>query len=266
MRSRRRARSRLWVAISAARPVWRTRSSSVFEHALAGRVVEVAGRLVAEQDLGVVGERAGDRDALLLAAREPRRPVSGARREADLLEKRRRLFPRLPARRRGDHLRQHDVFERREFRQQVVKLVDEADFGAAQQRSAVHRRGGRNPLRRSAPPRRRGAPSRPATCSRVDFPAPDGPTSATISPGSQREIDPIQHASSVPACLKTRRTPRSSSAAPSAIRRSFVAQGLDRVEPRRAPGRIERSEERQSERHRHDRGDFTSGRSAPGSG
>src|ERR1700682_494698 len=38
------------------------------QDALAGRVIEVAGRLVAEQDPGVVGERPGDRDALLLAA------------------------------------------------------------------------------------------------------------------------------------------------------------------------------------------------------
>ena len=30
----------------------------------------------------------------------------------------------------ADHLRQHDVFERGEFRQQPVRLVDEADIGA----------------------------------------------------------------------------------------------------------------------------------------
>jgi hypothetical protein len=53
------------------------------QYALAGRVVEVASRLVAEQDLGAIGERAGDRDPLLLAAGEPRRPVSGTRRQAD---------------------------------------------------------------------------------------------------------------------------------------------------------------------------------------
>jgi len=53
------------------------------QDALAGRVVEIAGRLVAEQDPRVVGERPGDRDALLLAAGEPRRPVPGPRREAD---------------------------------------------------------------------------------------------------------------------------------------------------------------------------------------
>ena len=31
----------------------------------------------------------------------------------------------------ADHLRQHDVFERGEFRQQPVRLIDEADIGAA---------------------------------------------------------------------------------------------------------------------------------------
>jgi hypothetical protein len=64
-------------------------------------VVEVASRLVAEQDLGVVGERAGDRDTLLLAAREARRAVPGTRREADPLEQPGRPFPGPPALRRS---------------------------------------------------------------------------------------------------------------------------------------------------------------------
>ena len=54
------------------------------QHAFAGRLIEIAGWFVAEQDLGVVGERAGDRDALLLAARETCRAMPGARCEADL--------------------------------------------------------------------------------------------------------------------------------------------------------------------------------------
>src|SRR5260370_1438198 len=37
---------------------------------------------------------------------------------------------------------------------------------------------------RTAPPS--GRSNRPATCSIVDLPAPDGPTSATISPGASR--------------------------------------------------------------------------------
>ena len=42
---------------------------------LAGRFVELAGRLVREQQRRPVGERAGDRDALHFAARQLRRPV-----------------------------------------------------------------------------------------------------------------------------------------------------------------------------------------------
>ncbi len=49
----------------------------------AGRAVEIAGRFVRQQDRRVVGERAGDRDALLLAARELRRVVMAAAREPD---------------------------------------------------------------------------------------------------------------------------------------------------------------------------------------
>ena len=48
--------------------------------------VEVPGRLVGEQDLRVVGERARDRHALLFAARELLRPVRLPAAEADLLE------------------------------------------------------------------------------------------------------------------------------------------------------------------------------------
>jgi hypothetical protein len=59
--------------------------------------------------------------------------VPGARRKPNLIEESGRLFPRLSARHCGDHLRQHDIFERREFRQQMMELVDEADGGASQQ-------------------------------------------------------------------------------------------------------------------------------------
>jgi hypothetical protein len=43
-----------------------------------------------------------------------------------------RLAPGKP----GDHLRQHDIFERRKFRQQMMELIDEADL-AAPQRGAL---------------------------------------------------------------------------------------------------------------------------------
>ena len=45
------------------------------EHVLGGARVEIAGRLVGQQDARRVGDRARDRDALLLAAGELRRAV-----------------------------------------------------------------------------------------------------------------------------------------------------------------------------------------------
>ncbi len=54
----------------------------------AGVRVEVAGRLVGEQQLGLVDERARDRDALLLASRKLTRHVCGARREPDPRQRR----------------------------------------------------------------------------------------------------------------------------------------------------------------------------------
>ena len=56
------------------------------EH-LAGRVrVEVARRLVGDQEPRAIGERGAERDALLLSARELRRPGVGAVEQPDALE------------------------------------------------------------------------------------------------------------------------------------------------------------------------------------
>ena len=45
------------------------------EHVVGGARVEIAGRLVGQQDARRIGDRARDRDALLLAAGQLRRPV-----------------------------------------------------------------------------------------------------------------------------------------------------------------------------------------------
>ena len=58
--------------------------------------VEIAGRLVRQHDRRIVGERARQRDPLLLAARQLRRIVMGAAGQADLFEQR----PGAAARRR----------------------------------------------------------------------------------------------------------------------------------------------------------------------
>src|SRR5207302_2882200 len=76
-----------------------------------------------------------DRDALLLAAGETRRTVRLARAEADQGEKAARPLACRAARDARDHLRQHDVLESREFRQEVMELVDEAEMPATDRRA-----------------------------------------------------------------------------------------------------------------------------------
>src|SRR5262245_55867946 len=92
-----------------------------------------------------------------------------------------------------------------------------------------------------------GRSSRPATCSNVDFPAPEGPTSATLCPLTRRSVMPCSTSRLSPACRKVRTTSWSSSTG------SLIAERLDRIEPCRTPGRIERCQERETESH----GDYT---------
>ena len=56
------------------------------EHVVGGVRVEISGRLVGQQDARRIGDRARDRDPLLLAARELRRPVRQALLEPEIVE------------------------------------------------------------------------------------------------------------------------------------------------------------------------------------
>ena len=157
----------------------------------ARRAVEVAGRLVGQQDRRVVRERPRDRHALLLAARELRRVVMAAVRQA----RPRRAAPRARAPRAGHardlHRHQH-VLERRQRRDQVKELEDEADLLAAQPRERVlaERRDVDAVDRRCVP--LVGA-SRPAISpSSVDLPLPDGPVIATTLPSGTEQIERVQ--------------------------------------------------------------------------
>ena len=98
----------------------------------AGAGVERAGRLVGEDDLGPRHERARDGDPLLLAARELARQVLEAVTQAD--GARRSVEPRLVGLLAGERQRQQDVLRRRERRDQVVLLEDEAEPVTPQQR------------------------------------------------------------------------------------------------------------------------------------
>ncbi len=94
--------------------------------------IEVAGRLVREQHARRIRHRARDRDALLLAARELGGAMGDAIAEAEIAENLLGTLDGLGLLQAADHLRHHDVLQRREFRQQPVRLVDEADIGPAQ--------------------------------------------------------------------------------------------------------------------------------------
>src|SRR5579884_4118126 len=94
-----------------------------------------------------------------------------------------------------------------------------------------------------------GDSNKPATCSKVDLPAPDGAISATDWPDYRARSTPRRISSSVsppPKCFSTACS-HSAGVAP-----SFIAQRLDRIEPRRPPGWIERGGERQRHGHDHD--------------
>ena len=58
----------LWVTIRKPQPVRATRSRASAEHVIRGRLVEIAGGLVGEQQQRLYRQRAADRDPLLLAA------------------------------------------------------------------------------------------------------------------------------------------------------------------------------------------------------
>ena len=83
---------------------------------LAGRVIELAGRLVGEQQARAVGQRAGNRDALRLTAGQLGGPVVAAVREPDVVEKLRGALPPIRARHPGLGLRHLHVLGRGQHR------------------------------------------------------------------------------------------------------------------------------------------------------
>src|SRR6185369_9585940 len=85
---------------------------------------------------------------------------------------------------------------------------------------------------------------RPTACSRVDLPEPDGPRSATISPGFTSRLTPRRTSMVVPPWVKLRLRSRVTSAA------SLIAKHLDRIGVRR-PTRREQGR-REDQQHGND--------------
>ena len=147
---------------------------------MTGLRIEVAGGLVGKDNDRLVGERARDRDALLLSAGQLRRIVMAAILEADFDQQiacaGRRVAPA------GDFHRHQNVLERRQRRDEMKGLKDEPDLRAAQPRQFVFAETsdvGPVDQNRSASTGRRARRSGPSS---VDLPLPDGPTIASRCP------------------------------------------------------------------------------------
>ena len=145
----------------------------------AGVRVECRERLVEQEHGRVARERPRERDALPLAPREIAGPCAGEVRDPEALEQ---LVDPLPA-------AEGDVAADVEVREERVLLEDEPDR-AALRRQVDPRRGVEPGVRRRARSRPRSGRSSPAIArSTLDFPAPDGPTSASVSRPSSRSSE-----------------------------------------------------------------------------
>ena len=93
--------------------------------------------------------------------------------------------------RRVEH-RQLDVFDRARPRQQIVGLEDEAQAPAADVGALVGSQVTRRRAFEAVGSRASAGRASPTMCMNVDLPEPDGPMTATNSPGSIVEIDAAQ--------------------------------------------------------------------------
>ena len=129
---------------------------------------------------GSATEGAGQRHALLLAARELAGIVAEAVAEADRAQRRLGAVEGVGAA--GEFQRDRDVLQRRHGRDQVEGLEHDADMVAAEarQRVLVHAPRGRGRRRASGPPVGRSSPA--SSIISEDLPEPEGPTRPTASP------------------------------------------------------------------------------------
>src|SRR4051812_24838191 len=103
------------------------------DDALSGPRVEVARGLVGEQQRRTRDQRPRDRDALALASRKRRGPRRSLVREPDALERLARAASRV-GHTVAEEVRQQDVLQRAERREQVEALEDEPDLRVPQRR------------------------------------------------------------------------------------------------------------------------------------
>ena len=173
------------------------------------RDVERRDRLVGDDHVGIAGERAGDGDALLLAAGELARLAAGEiRRQLDHLQQTRGLRSRasLPTRPAQPPQRRGRWRSRRVARVERAVGVLEHHLQLAQRRAsavldAVPADLGAARARRWPPV----AVSRPvSTLARVDLPQPDSPTMASVRAFAADKIDVVERPHRRPAPVRSR--------------------------------------------------------------
>src|SRR6266852_446723 len=99
-----------------------------FKNRVRRSAVEVSGRLVCQQDLGLGDERPGQSYTLLLTAGKLSGTMMRALLQTYLVQPPRSLSLRCLPRHFPQQKRHGHVFQRRKFRQQVVELPDETEF------------------------------------------------------------------------------------------------------------------------------------------
>ena len=97
------------------------------QNLVASLLIKIAGRLIGKQERWGKDESPGERSPLLLSTRELSRPVINPRAETDPAEQLTRLRPGGASVISANQHRHHNIFKRREFREKVMELKDEAD-------------------------------------------------------------------------------------------------------------------------------------------
>ncbi len=200
--------------------------------------VKIARRLIGEHHARLGYERARHRCALPLTAGELVRPMLQALAKADTLQQLAGARACGRDRRAPNKQRHRHVLERRELRQQMMKLIDEAERAIAQLTALLLIPDDEYRGRRSRTTPEVGGSRPPRICSSVVLPEPDAPTIAMRCAGATLRVTPRSTSSVSGPWRKLLQTLSARSTG------SVMAQRLSRSRARRAPRRIHASRAR----------------------
>ncbi len=143
--------------------------------------VEIASGFIGQQNEGSVCNGPSDRNPLLLPARQLGRTMIATMADAHIFQQLAGTLFCLLAGEPRNQLRHHDVFERGEFRQEMVELVDEADRATADRGALIFGQGSAGGAT-NGDLARIGMLQQARDVQQRRFARSDGATSATVSP------------------------------------------------------------------------------------